>query len=1003
MSHYPTMIRGCWSAILSSVVALSQALAVTETEAHAALTPAEPMARLHVAEELEAELVLNEPEITQPVFLNFDERGRMWVVEYRQYPQPAGLQVVSHDQFWRAVYDKVPQPPPHHTRGADRISIHEDTDGDGSFDSHKVFVDGLSIATAVERGRGGVWVLNPPYLLFYADTNGDDVPDGDPIVHLAGFGIEDTHSVANSLRWGPDGWLYGAQGSTVTGHMIRPGIDAAPFLHTMGQGIWRYHPETRCFEFFAEGGGNTFGVELDAKGRIFSGHNGGDTRGFHYMQGAYLRKGFEKHGPLSNPYAFGFFEPMAHHKVERFTHNFVIYEGGALPVAYDGKLLGIEPLQGRVVMSEITADGATFRTRDLSRPLTSDDRWFRPVDIKVGPDGALFICDWSDPQIAHFRSADGSMEHAQGRIIRVKAKGAAPARKFDLGTATSEQLADLRWHPNKWFRQTALRMLADRRDPAIAPKLREQLAGWSGQPALETFWALNASGAFDEPAALSALKHSDAQVRLWTVRLLCDAGWISKPIFEKLIQLAREETNLEVRVQLAASARRLPATNCFGIVRELLFHDEDATDARQPLMIWWAIESKAATDRDQLVELFSASPLWDRPLVSEQLLGRLMRRFAQSGTRPELLACARLLELSHSVEQSKRLMIGFEAAFAGRALTGLPEELPRAMVRHHVGSPAFAVRLGEPGAAEEALATIADERATISDRLEFLQVLAEMDVSGAVPVLLSVVERAKDAPLQQAALTALGRYDEPEIATRVLALYPSFKGAPLTAAQTLLASRAGWSLAFAKAVEADRIPRDSVPRDLARRFALHSNAELNALAATLWPNVGRPTSRQMEQTIQRVAQVLRAGAAEPYAGRELFRATCAACHSLFGEGGRIGPDLTTYQRSDVPTMLLHIVNPNAEIREGYENLTVQTKDGRALSGFLVERDIKALVLRGLDDQNTTLAQTEIASVQPAGASLMPEGLLDALSDQQLRDLFAYLRSTQPLVPRPAAK
>src|SRR6185369_2307310 len=247
--------------------------------------------------------------------------------------------------------------------------IHWSSKGDGVFDQHKVFLDNLNIATACERGRGGVWVLNPPYLLFYPDKNNDDVPDGPPEVCLEGFGLEDTHSVVNSLRWGPDGWLYGAQGSTVTGHMMRPGLDAEPFLHTMGQLIWRYHPETRRFEVFAEGGGNAFGVELDGKGRVFSGHNGGDTRGFHYVQGGYLQKGFAKHGPLSNPYAFGYFPAMKHNRVPRFTHNFVIYGGDTLPERYHGRLFGVAPLLSHVVLSDIEADGSTFKTKDVGHPI----------------------------------------------------------------------------------------------------------------------------------------------------------------------------------------------------------------------------------------------------------------------------------------------------------------------------------------------------------------------------------------------------------------------------------------------------------------------------------------------------------------------------------------------------------------------------------------------------------------------------------------------------------
>jgi len=160
------------------------------------------------------DLIASEPVVRQPLNINFDARGRMWVTQYIQYPFPKGLKVVEYDRYIRAKFDKTPLPPPHGDKGADRITIHEDTDGDGTFDKTTVFVDGLNIATSALPGKGGVWVMNPPYLLFYPDANGDDVPDSDPVVHLSGFGLEDTHAVANSLTWGPDGWIYGAQGST---------------------------------------------------------------------------------------------------------------------------------------------------------------------------------------------------------------------------------------------------------------------------------------------------------------------------------------------------------------------------------------------------------------------------------------------------------------------------------------------------------------------------------------------------------------------------------------------------------------------------------------------------------------------------------------------------------------------------------------------------------------------------------------------------------------------
>jgi putative membrane-bound dehydrogenase-like protein len=389
-------------------------------------TIAQAIAKFKVPADLAVTTALGDPDIGQPLSFKFDAKGRLWVVEYLQYPTPAGLKMLSRDKYLRSVYDKVPPAPPNHFPGADKITIHEDRDHDGYFETHKSFVEGLSLVSSFAVGGGGVWVLNPPYLLFYPDADGDDVPDGDPEVRLQGFGIEDSHSVANSIRWGPDGWLYAAQGSTVTGQIRAPNEKAKDAVHSMGQLIWRYHPTTRRYEIFAEGGGNTFGVELDNQGRIYSGHNGGDTRGFHYVQGGYYQKGFGKHGQLSNPYAFGYFAAMAHHRVERFTHTFIFYEADALPKTYHGRLFGVAPLQGHVVMSEPTADRSSFQTKDVGYAIQSSDPWFRPVDIQLGPDGSVYVADFYEPgpsgsfdrtDLSHpTRNGPGEIRHARGSL-----------------------------------------------------------------------------------------------------------------------------------------------------------------------------------------------------------------------------------------------------------------------------------------------------------------------------------------------------------------------------------------------------------------------------------------------------------------------------------------------------------------------------------------------------------------------------------------------------------
>ena len=966
------------------------------------LSPEESKKRFQVWDDFEFEQVLAEPVIEQPVFLNFDERGRMWVVEYRQYPNPAGLNMVSRDSVWRAVYDKVPPPPPGHLRGLDRITIHEDSDGNGTFEKHKTFVEGLNVVTSVERGRGGVWVLNPPYLLFYPDMDNDDVPDGDPVVHLSGFGLEDTHSVVNSLRWGPDGWLYGAQGSTVTAQVVRPGVDE-PAVYSQGQGIWRYHPETKRYEFFAEGGGNTFGVEIDEKGRIFSGHNGGDTRGFHYVQGGYLRKGFEKHGPLSNPYAFGYFPHMSHHKVERFTHNFVIYDGGRMPDRYIGGLFGVESIQGRIVLSEMFPDQSTYRTTDLGHPVVSEDRWFRPVDIKVGPDGAIYVCDWYDQQVNHYRNHEGKMDPRSGRIYRLNAKGAKRIEPFDLSRLSSDLLVELLRHRNKWHRQTALRLLADRRDLTVTRALEQRVQEGEGQNALESLWALNLVGGLTEEMALKTLDHPDPFVRLWTVRLVGDEEVVSSRIAAKLIQTARTESHIEARSQLACTARRLPASECFAIVRNLLVWDEDSNDKRIPLLLWWAVESKAERDRDQILALFDDSSLWDRSIVKNHIIEKLMRRYSQAGSRKDLITCAELFDRSPTPEHSLIMFAGFEAGFKGRTSSGLPVELSRAMARHGLGSVGFGLRQGRKDSVKKALGVIADGSAPMTERLEYLAILSEVKLVQSVDVLLKVILDDGPSAIRKGALTALSQFDDPAIAREVIALYGKLDKDSLASAQTMLASRAEWSRQLVDAVSSGKITADAVPLNIVRKIKMHKDRSLVDLAEEIWGNTGIPTSTEMDEQMKLLAKAVRVGSGDPYNGRTLFGIACAQCHTLFAQGGQIGPDLTAFKRDDLESMLLSIVNPNAEIREGYENYYVETKDDRSFAGFLAEKDNRVVVLRGLDGQNIVLERSELAEMKAAGMSLMPEGLLAGMADQEVRDLFAYLRSTQPLVGDPPAR
>lgn len=962
------------------------------------LSPKEALAGFQTLDGLRVDLVVSEPQVRNPVNVNFDDKGRLWVVNYLQYPNPAGLKRLSRDMFWRVVYDKVPPPPPHHIKGADRITVHEDTDGDGVFDKHHLFIEGLSITTSALPGRGGVFVMNPPYLLFYPTKEDGLTIAGDPVVLLEGFGIEDTHSTASNLHWGPDGWIYGAHGSTVTAQVRRPG-EKELLGQMIGQHIWRYHPGKKQFEVFGEGGGNAWGLEIDSLGRVFSGHNGGNTRGFHYVQGGYYRKGFEKHGALSNPYAFGFFENMKHNPVQRFSHNFVIYEGDGMPEKYRGKMFAVGPLQGHVWLSDVFPDRSSLQTKDIAVAAQTKDPWFRPVDIRHGPDGGVYVADFSDGHIAHLRHFEGQIDRDQGRVFRIVGKDARPAGRFDLSKKTSAELIELLRHDNRWQRETALRLLGDRRDASVVPLLKKLVLESKGLFALNCLWALNLSGGFTPEFAQKSLTHSEPWVRAWTVQLLGDEKKVGPDIAPKLAELARTEKDVHVRVQLACSARRLPANEGLPIVRQLLRHDADAEDIHQPLLLWWAIEAKCGPERDAVLDLFRESTVWRTKLTEETILSRLMKRFALAGSQKDLRACVELFRLAPEKKYGLILLKGFEEAYKGRSIAGLPTELLQEIARLGGGSIAFAVRLGKSDAVDRALALLQNPKAPLAEREEIASILGEAKQPKSIAPLLHVALAKEPDLLRKTALTALQAYDDPSIGAAVVKNYAAFSGDIREVADTLLSSRKAWSKQLLAAIDQGTLDKKEVPTPLVKKLLLHRDEQIGTLVKKHWGDLKGATTADMLKEIDRLQAVVKAGFGNPYTGKKLFNARCAVCHTLHSQGGNVGPDLTPFKRDDIANMLLHIVNPSTEIREGYENFVIATESGRILTGIVQEKDTRVVVLRTADGQKTVLPQEDIADIRPAGVSLMPEGLLQGLSDGEVRDLMAYLRSTQPLADR----
>jgi putative heme-binding domain-containing protein len=943
--------------------------------------------QFRMAEGMKIELVASEPDISQPLFLSWDSRGRMWVVQYRQYQFPAGLKIVQYDQHLRAVFDKIPEPPPHGTSGDDVITVFEDTNGDGRYDTQADVISGLNIATSVQVGHGGIWVLNPPYLLFYPDPDGDGFPNGEPEVHLSGFGLQDTHSVANSLLWGPDGWLYGVNGSTTTGTISSQVTRGVSFE---GQCVWRYHPDSKVFEIYAEGGGNNFALEIDSGGRVFVGYNGGGTRGFYQPQGSYSSKNWGKHGPLTNPYAFGYFGAMKFKGDERrFPQAFTIYEGGLFPSQYAGNIIAANAMHNLVWHSRLFADGSTFQTEDEPNLCESSDRWFRPVYAGVGPDGAVYIADWYDTRLSHVSPID-DWHKESGRVYRIVPESATANYALgDLTRRSADELIDLFGHENKWVRQRAVLELGWRRDASCLPRLDRLVDELNS---LEALLAINNLDRLDAQRARRWVASPSADIRRWTVRALGDRH----TGVAEFADLARGEENIEVRSQLAASAKRMSAELALPIIGGLVVHAQDVDDPHLPLMIWWALEAQVEAWPEVRSWLRDPS-LWQQPLFQQHLAGKLAQRYAASGAADDLQRCDELITLAPDDLSRERLLEGFLRAFEGRTLPPLPDNLAAVLQAYQASlgesGLVLALQSNAAGAVEAALAALRDASKPLGLRIELAKALGNAKATDAQKTLLQLACSNPEPVLQRVCLISLRNFEDPAIGGQLVGAFGSTLSAEHelrdTASRTL-ATRAAWARALLHEINQWRVKPQDIPTDVVQQLRSYADEEI---ATETRRAFGDPVALTGEKSAERIKlwkQVVKEKRGEPGRGQAVFAQKCGVCHKLFGEGNTIGPPLDPYDRSNLDFWMIAMVEPSAEIREGYQSYAALTTDNRIVTGMIHAQDGLAVTIRGADNQLTTIPRDELDELRALETSLMPVGVIDDLSDQQIQDLFAYL-------------
>lgn len=959
---------------------------------HQGLTADAAAAAMRVPKGFRVTVCASEPDVKQPIAMALDDRGRTWIAEAYEYPQ-------------RADGDT----------GRDRILIFEDTDGDGRFDSRKVFAEGLNLVSGLEVGFGGVWVGAAPYLMFIPDANGDDVPDAKPQVLLDGWGFQDTHETLNAFCWGPDGWLYGCHGVFTHSNVGKPGT-AEDNRVRINAGVWRYHPLRHEFEVFAHGTSNPWGVDFNMHGEAFVTacvipHL------YHMIPGARYQRQAGQH---FNPYTYDDIKTIADHLhyLGSTPHSgngksdqaggghahagAMFYQGGAWPKEYHDVLF-MNNIHGQRLNTDVMEpSGSGYIGHHGPDFLLTGDQASQILNFRYGPDGQVLFIDWYDMQACHRREAEVH-DRSNGRIYKVSYGKQDPV-KVDLTQLNDLQLAELCLHENDWYVRHSRRLLQERASQRkIDAQAIERLTEIATTHAEDTrrlraMWARHVIGTYDNQLIGRFMEDASPNVRGWLLRLVLEQqhGQVREGQLPHLANLATNDPSPVVRRALASVVDRIAVKDRWSIVEALAAHGEDASDHNLPLLYWYIMEPLAELDAQRALELGMKAGA-KLPLLREYML----RRIGASGDAQAIEHLVKGLSQVDTADVQLSFLTAIRAALSGQRKADKPKqwnELFAALSRSaneqvQLQAAVVGVTFGDPVAAERLRQELADTARPLASRADALAALltAKHDV---VPVLVEIVgAEQQPAMLREAAILGLGQYDAANIAPTLVKSYPTFNAAQQRAAIATLAGRASGAKTLLMAMRDKLIPTVDLTADLARQIELFEDSEVTALLRKHWGQV-RATSVDKAALMSSTKQLInRTDLPKPdlKLGQAVFAKTCQRCHVLYGEGQKLGPDLTGSNRANLDYLLENIVDPSAVMAHEYRQSIFMTEDGQVVTGLLRSETDKAVTVQTAEAV-VVLPVAEIAQRRTSEQSMMPDDQLQQFSPHEIRSLIAYLRA-----------
>lgn len=941
------------------------------------LTPQQAVEAMTIKDGFKVNVWAAEPMMTQPMAFCWDDKGRLWIAENKDYESR------GHG-FSNA--------------GDSRILILEDTDKDGVADSRKVFLEGIPFPSAIAVGFDGVFIGAPPNLIFVPDKNQDDKADmADIEVRLTGWGIRDRHETLNSLHWGPDGWLYGLQGFATPSKVRKPIGKGKLYKHKepfpedilegegvdINGGVWRYHPTKDRFEVVAHGFSNPWGIDFDAKGQIFITACVIPHLWHVVPGGIYHRQG----GQHFNPYVYDDIKTIADHSHRSAHGGASIYQSDAFPQAEQGRIFMANIHEHGILSDVLERKGSGFSGHHGDDFMMANNAQWVGFSTSIGPDGGMYVLDWHDADIC----GQEVLNAETGRIFRISSKTTPPpnfkGRYDDLSKMSDQRLVEFQTSKSDWHSRRARLVLQSRAVKGILKsgthKLLLQIYTTNANPdyRLRAMWALHVTKGFTADQLTAALSDPNEYIRAWAIQLLCEDQSPAQKALDKFTAMAREDASPVVRLYLASAMQRMDKAAQWNIAAELVKHGEDTGDHNLPKMIWYGLEHLVAENPAKAMELVSKSKI---PMITEFAA----RRAVDANAINELAAA-----LPKYPGVQLQLMQGMMNGLDGRTDLMPPADWKTVYAQLQKSGGKVAVladeltqQFGDTEAVRISLAVLKNKSATAAQKRKALQMLAAQqrpELLPELPVLLN------DAALKKDVIQAIAAFEDENLGKLLLQKYPSFTAEEQAEVVQTLSSRPKYGWQLANAIKDKSIPKRDIPANTARQL----RRVVGSGFVEIWGPIDETPNDKLAFAKYHALLTDKAmGSADLKNGKVLFQRTCGSCHILNKEGSNIGPDLTGSNRSDLDYLLFNVLNPSGEIQDAYKLAVITTRDGRTYSGNVVSENERQIRFRVVGQEAVTINKSSIQTREVTPVSMMPKGLFETLTDAEVIDLVAYLRN-----------